>query len=442
MAMKSSALPGPGFTDRAVGRNSTAQRFKVLLSAYACEPFKGSEPADGWNWALQMSRFHDVWVLTRQNNRASIERAPLTPEQQRIRWVYYDLPRWARFWKRGSRGIQLYYLLWQLSIWRLVARLHRQIQFDLVHHVTFGKYWIPSYLPLLPVHSIVGPVGGGESTPPALAHTFSPQGRRFEWKRDLARRLAEADPITRATYRRADLVLTTTDQTRARVERMGARRVLVEPQFGMDDQQMEFFGGFPIRTEPPFRLISIGRLLHWKGFHLGLQAFARFCRNHPESEYWIVNDGPEAKTLKRLAAELGISRRVTFWGHLPTIEDVYQKLAQADVLVHPALHEAFGNVCLEGLAAGRPVICLDTGGPALQVTEACGYKAPVSSLDACLNFMAEAMRQLCRNPSLRLQMGMAARRRVRSDFHWTQKAERMNEFYQSVCAPDVEASAW
>lgn len=424
--------------ERAVASSPT-RRLKVLLSAYACEPFKGSEPADGWNWALQMSRFHDVWVLTRANNQPTIERAELTPEQQRIRWLYHDLPPALRFWKRGSRGIQLYYWLWQLSIWRRVARLHRQIGFDLIHHVTFGKYWIPSYLPMLPVPTIVGPVGGGESTPPALAHTFGARGRWFEWKRDLARRVAETDPLTRATYRRAGLALATTAQTRQRVERLGARRVEVEPQFGMDDAQLAFFGGFPIRTEPPFRLISIGRLLHWKGFHLGLQAFARFCRDEPRSEYWIVNDGPEGPALKRLAAQLGIGDRVTFWGHLPTIDEVFDKLAQADVLVHPALHEAFGNVCLEALAAGRPVICLDTGGPALQVTEACGFKAPVHSLDACLEFMADAMRQLCRNPQRRLQMGRAARERVREDFHWARKAERMNEFYQMLAAGSLQS---
>lgn len=409
-------------------------RLKVLMSAYACEPFKGSEPADGWNWALQMSRFHDVWVLTRANNRQTIERAELTPEQQRIRWIYYDPPGWMRFWKKGSQGIQVYYYLWQLAAWRVGARLHREVGFDLMHHVTFGKYWVPSYLTFLPVKSILGPLGGGESTPPALAGTFSPQGQSFERKRDFARKLADLDPITRATMRRAKIVLATTAQTQKRIERLGASRVQVEPQFGMDDEQLAFFGSFPIRKEKPFRLISIGRLLHWKGFHLGLQAFARFQKVCPDSEYWIVNSGPEAEALKQLAETLGISRRVTFWGHLPKITDVHEKLAEADVLVHPALHEAFGNVCLEALAAGRPLICLDAGGPALQVAETCGFKAPVDSLEGALQSMADAMAKLYHNPELRIQMGAAARQRARSHFYWPQKAEIMNALYHEICS--------
>jgi len=418
------------------------RRLKVLISAYACEPGKGSEPGVGWYWALHMAHFHEVWVLTRENNRQSIEQARLTPDPQlHLHWVYFDLPAWARSWKRGQRGVQLYYYLWQLAAWRRGARLHREVGFDLLHHVTFGKYWVPSYLTFLPVKSVLGPLGGGESIPPAFAPTLSRAGARFEFARNAARNLAQLDPMTRASIRRATVILATTEETQRRIERFGASRVLVETQLGMDDEQLEFFGKLPLRTERPFRLISIGRLLHWKGFHLGLQAFARFHRACPDSEYWIVSDGPEAAALKQLAKDLGVADHVKFWGRLPNITDVYEKLAQADVLVHPALHEAFGNVCLEALGAGRPVICLDAGGPALQVTDECGFKAPVTSLEAALQSMTEAMTKLYHAPDLRLRMGAAARWRVRSHFHWAQKAEKMNALYHELCDPRIPGNA-
>jgi glycosyltransferase involved in cell wall biosynthesis len=412
-----------------------SRRLKILMSAYACEPSKGSEPGVGWYWALQMARFHDVWVLTRANNRETIETVALLPEQQQhLHWVYFDLPRWARFWKSGSRGVQLYYYLWQLAAWRRGARLHAEVGFDLMHHVTFGKYWVPSYLTFLSCKSILGPLGGGESTPPALKASVGARGRRFEWARNLARGWAHLGPVARAAMRRADVVLATTEETGACVQALGARRVIVEAQLGMDDEQLEFFGKFPLRTARPFRLISIGRLLHWKGFHLGLMAFARIHQECPESEYWIVSSGPEAGAWQQLAQDLGLAGRVKFWGRLPKISQVYERLAEADVLVHPALHEAFGNVCLEALAAGRPVICLETGGPALQVTTECGFKAPVTSLEAALQAMAAAMKRLYHDPALRLRMGEAARQRARSPgLYWPQKAEKMDALYCEVC---------
>ncbi len=57
------------------GALALSARLKVLMSAYACEPGKGSEPEVGWQWAMRMARFHDVTVLTRANNRAAIEPA-------------------------------------------------------------------------------------------------------------------------------------------------------------------------------------------------------------------------------------------------------------------------------------------------------------------------------------------------------------------------------
>lgn len=409
-------------------------RLKILISAYACEPNKGSEPGNGWQWALQMSQFHDVWVLTRANNRENIESVNLTPEQnEHLHWIYFDLPGWACFWKKGDRGVQLYYYLWQLFALFRIAPIHSRVGFDVMHHATIGKYWVPSYLTFLSYKSILGPLGGGESTPPALTGVISKQGRRFEFGRNLARRIAHMGLPMRATIHRAAVVLATTKESESRIRQLGAARTMVEPQWAVDDEQLAYFAKFPIRTERPFRFASIGRLLHWKGFHLGLMAFARICKECPESEYWVVSSGPEAAAWKQLAHDLGIADRVTFWGRLPEVTDVYEKMGQMDVLVHPALHEAFGNVCLEALAAGRPVICLDTGGPALQVTPECGFKAPVSSLEASLAGIAEAMTLLYRDTPLRVRMGAAARERARSHFHWTQKAERMSALYYEVC---------
>src|SRR5205814_8825033 len=94
-----------------------ADRLKVLISAYACEPGKGSEPEVGWQWALQMARFHDVTVLTRSNNRASIEAGlgGLPHGQPLPRVVYHDRPEVMLSLKRRLKSAQLYYLIWQQS---------------------------------------------------------------------------------------------------------------------------------------------------------------------------------------------------------------------------------------------------------------------------------------------------------------------------------------
>ena len=80
---------------------------RVLLSGYACSPGFGSEQGVGWNRALQLARFHEVWVITRQKNRAPIEAATARAPMPNVHFLYHYLPRWARFWKKKRRGITL-----------------------------------------------------------------------------------------------------------------------------------------------------------------------------------------------------------------------------------------------------------------------------------------------------------------------------------------------
>jgi len=411
---------------------------KILVSAYACEPGKGSEPAVGWNWVQQISRFHEVWVITRANNFGPIEAELARHPLPGVHWLYFDLPRRVSFWKKGQRGVHLYYYLWQMGVYRLARKLHAQIRFDLIHHVTFAQYEIPSFLGLIGAPFIWGPVGGGESAPLAFWVDLSRRGKVFELRRNLGRSFAAIDPVTRVTAHRCQCALATTEETARRLRKLGARRVIVHPEFGMTKEEMQYFCGFPVRSSGTFRLISMGRLIHWKGFHLALRAFARFHASYPESVYLIPGEGPDCARLKALAHKLGVQQSVVFWGKLPTLDEVYSKLAQSDVLVHPALHEAFGNACLEALSAGRPVICLDLGGPSLQVTEATGIKVPAVSPRQAVSDLAGAMMLLAQNPVLRMGMGQMARQRVAEHFSWEKKGRYLASLYDQMVGDKVD----
>jgi glycosyltransferase involved in cell wall biosynthesis len=403
------------------------------MSAYACEPDKGSESAVGWNWVLQISRFHEVWVITRANNQERIEKAAATKPLPNVHWVYFDLPRWARFWKRGERGVRLYYYLWQIGAYFVARKLHRSVAFNLLHHVTFGQYWTPPFPALLPIPFIWGPVGGGESAPRAFKTDFSSIGRRFESLREFRRTLASIDPLLRLIASRSRFAIATTEETAGQLRRLGAKSVIVHPQFGMTEDEACYFAALPSPRTNPFRVISMGRNLHWKGFHLSLRAFAKFRTSYPDAEYWITGQGPESHNLQTLALDLGIQDKVVFWGRLATLKEAYAKLAESHLLVHPALHEAFGNVCLEAMAAGRPVVCLDLGGPGLQVTEHTGIKVRASSPAQVVSELADAFYKLATDDGLRSRLGLGAKKRAEQDFNWNNKGLFMAKLYQSLC---------
>src|SRR2546422_9912961 len=97
-----------------------ADSLKVLISAYACEPDKGSEPEVGWQWALQMSRFHDVTVLTRENNRANIERELPRLTGPKPVFIYFDLAPVLLRMKKNLRMHRGYYVLWQRAANKII----------------------------------------------------------------------------------------------------------------------------------------------------------------------------------------------------------------------------------------------------------------------------------------------------------------------------------
>ncbi|BAZ22568.1 group 1 glycosyl transferase [Kalymmatonema gypsitolerans NIES-4073] len=403
---------------------------KILMSAYSCEPGKGSEPGVGWNFVRAVAKYHEVWVLTRPDEGREVIEAELARNPiPNLHFIYFTLPIWGGGWKWKFGAMQLHYYLWQIQAYFVARRLHRQIGFDLAHHVTFVKYSRPSFLCLLPIPFIWGPVGGGEFAPRAFWQDFSLSNKIHETVRMLACWVFESDPFARLTAQRSVLAKATTEDTAARVRKMGARNVQVYSESGLPREEIARLAQCSVSSGSPVRFASVGRLLHWKGFHLGLRAFAQ--AKLPDAEYWVFGDGPEKKRLQCLADKLGIAQQVKFWNKLPR-EETLRKLGECTALVHPSLHDSGGWVCLEAMAAGRPVLCLDLGGPAVQVTEQTGFKVPAHTPEQAVRDLSKGMVSLAKDSDLRVRMGEAGRRRVSEMFDWEVKASHLAQLYEEI----------
>ncbi len=404
---------------------------KVLLSAYACEPGLGSEPGVGWSMATAIAKYQEVWVLTRIAHRPGIEAEIARNPIPNLKFIYFDPFNWTNDWRSKQTGVQFHYYLWQIQAYFEVVKLKQKINFDLVHHVTYVKYWGPSFLSLLPVPFLWGPVGGGEDAPKSFWQDFSPRGKVYEVLRDLAHWVGEKDPFVQLTARRCALALATTKDTAEKLYLLGVSKVNISSESGLTIEEIESLGNFPLPSLTPIRFISMGRLLHWKGFHLGLRAFAKAKLEN--AEYWILGDGPEEQRLDELAQELEIAHQVKFWGRLPRQESL-SKLKDCHVLVHPSLHDSGGWVCLEGMAAGRPILCLDLGGPATQVTEETGFKITAGNPEKAVEDLAKAMIRLANEPELLINLGKGGQKRVKEVYDWQEKGKFLDQLYQEIVA--------
>jgi glycosyltransferase involved in cell wall biosynthesis len=377
-----------------------------------------------------MSQDHEVWVVTNDEHRPYIIR---NDQHQRAQWIFVDAPRFLTFWRNGERGRRVHYYLWQVWAYLRVKAMMPRTSFDLIHHVTYVSYWTPSFLALLPLPFLWGPVGGAESTPPAFRRELRLSARTKERLRDFARMAAETlDSFLRMTARRSVVGLATTAEAEQKMRQLGASDVRICSEAALPDEQLERLLALPVRQTPrPFRFISLGRLIGWKAYHLSIRAFARTLEQHPDCEYWLLGTGSEKEHLERLAADLGIGSRICFLGVIPHVE-VPQRISECDVLLHPSLHDSGGWTCLEGMAAGRPVICLDLGGPATQVTLETGIKVIPTTPQETVKRFAQSMNRLIQDQELRQRMAAAGRLHVQSTYTWKAKRAYFNQLYDEI----------
>jgi glycosyltransferase involved in cell wall biosynthesis len=393
---------------------------KVLISAYACEPGRSSEPGVGWNVIRELSARHQLWVLTRANNEPAI-RAAGEPWTDQVNWLFLDLPPAISRLKKGASGLRPYYFLWQRLAFSRARELLKTQPIDLIHHLTFGHFLPPSQLSKLSLPFVCGPLGGGEFIPAALFADSSTRSKWLEWSRESLHHLATLTPGIRSGYRHAAACLAATPQTAEKVRALGAKTILIQHQSGISTSELTHLATLAAAAPHPtgpLKLVAASRLVHWKGIDLAIDAVALARSQGLDVQLEILQNGSEKQRLAAQVHRLGLENHITFRGHLPTLDDVYRTIASADALIHPAFHEAFGQACLESLALGVPVICLDWAGPAAVIDDSCGHKVPTGPRPAIVAGLATAMHATQANRPRRAEIAEIAQRRAAEHFHW------------------------
>lgn len=405
----------------------------VLASAYAVNPYHGSEDGMGWNFIMQIARFNKVIAVTRENTRGDIERYMRehpSPYYSNIKFAYYDLPYWMRFWKKGGRGAMLYYYMWQFFMPRFVKK--NKLEFDIVHNLNFHNDWTPSLLWRLHKPFVWGPIGHHPRIPKDyvlhvygwrayLAEEIKWMVKKYFWK---------IDPLLRQTVSHADAVLTMNS---------GVERVLHLPKekvLRMTSVSTEAPTELKeVRKGQSFTILSAGRFVPLKGFDITIRSFARFYHQLPVHErpfarLVLVGDGPYKAYLEQLAREMEVQDQVKFiaWLHRSDYKKLY---SESDVFLFPS-HEGAGMVVAEALSYGLPVVCFRNEGPGEFVNKDCGISVPYSRYDSSVTKFAEALRLLHDNPRLYVRLSEGARKRFTDRFHWDVKGEDLRDLYETL----------
>jgi glycosyltransferase involved in cell wall biosynthesis len=331
---------------------------KILLSAYACEPGKGSEPEVGLQVLVAAASRHEVCVLTRENNISALERwLEDQPFRSRVRLEGLDLPGVkARVKKRGLPGLHWYYDAWQRSARRRALDLDAEVDFDLMHHATFATYWARPGVANLGKPFVWGPIGGGVGLPWRLIPELGLKGIAEDGIRYGARAILGHSPWVAAAARTADVILVQNQEAAAALP-LSSAELSILPNATSIQVGFSALEGIQSRDRD---VLFVGRLVAWKGASLAVRALGQMKN---DALLRVYGDGPDAGRVRRLARRMGLENRVQFMGR-SSREDLLAAVAAAGCVVHPALHDDSPLGVAETLSLGTPLVCLDHGGPA------------------------------------------------------------------------------
>ena len=402
----------------------------ILASAYAVNPYKGSEDGMGWHFICQIARFNKVIAVTRENNRTHIEKYMLEHPNEFYKnmfLLYFDLPYWMRFWKKGSQGAMIYFYLWQRLLPAFIKK--QQITYDIVHNVNFHNDWTPSFLWKLNKPFIWGPIGHHTAIPHQYLKRF---GLSYYLKDRLTWLLKHFfwnySGSLRKTIMHADHILCMNSSVQQKLN-LKPNTFSIVPSVATEDF------AYCTDKKKSFTLITAGRLVPLKGFDLSILSFAQFLKtlNKEKREHCkliIVGSGPEKKLLNKLAEENGLKNHAVFidWLDRSALLELYR---ESTVFLFPS-HEGAGMVVAEALSFALPVICLDNEGPGEFITSDCGITIPTGDYEHTVERLGNAIGTLYHNEKKRKEMSLKARERFETHFSWNKRGDALNEIYKTL----------
>jgi len=413
---------------------------RVLASAYAFNPEGGphlhpGEDIVGWRLVEQLSRFYYVWVITHSCNKPAVESYKKKGALPGVIIEYVRLPfNLRRIFYKLEIGQRVYYYIWQILAWRKARILHKRVGFDAAQHITFNNDWIPSFIGAwLPVPFIWGPVGGGQRTPPAFYSGYKKRGRAADKVRLFGQWIGRNVLVSRRLcVRNARAILVCNNETRDKMPPHVSPKVHFFPVNGIAEEDVSGPNG---RNSGEFRVLSVGRMIHWKNFSSGIEAFGMFHERHKGSRLTMIGYGPQREKLEALAEELGLEDSIKFVDWMAR-QDLFDVMRASDVFLHPALREGGGAVVVEAMACGLPVVGLDNAGPGMHIRGGWGIKIKPQSPSQIISEMTEALEKLHNDRALRLRMGEAALQRARSFYVWDRQGERLHGIIEGILAED------
>lgn len=405
---------------------------KILATVYAINPYKGSEDGTGWNLVYQIARNNSVTAITRKNNQEHIEKYIANnpdPVYKNMSFLYYDLPKWARWWKKGGRGALLYFYLWRMFIPFFIKS--QKVKYDVVHALNFHNDWTPSFLWTLRKPFVWGPIGHHPVIPNGFVEPLYGKKAKFKNQLNWFAKICfwNIDPFLKMTKWSANHVIAINSSV-AETLNLKAEKVTVLPAVATETPS-----DFWSEDSDEFSILTIGRFEPIKGMDVAIRAFADFYHSKTAEQkekikYRIIGKGPFKQDISNLInnLDLGDSVKIIEWMPRSELHEIY---TNSKVFLFSS-HEGAGMVVPEALSYGIPVVCFDNCGPGELVTDKCALKVQYKTYEESCSSFSKALERMYQDPEFLLKLSIEAKLHYGEQLIWNKKGTVLKEIYNNL----------
>jgi glycosyltransferase involved in cell wall biosynthesis len=410
-------------------------RKRICISAYACSPYQGSEAGVSWGIILELSKYFKLWVYVEKQKFQGDILKYLTenPELKKdITFIFIEKQRARALRKIWPPSYYYFYRKWQRKVFEDASERHKNLNFDIIHHITMGGFREPGFLYNLPVPFVWGPTGGMGYFPWRFLATLGFQGFGYYIGYNILnfidmRLKFRVRAAARATARGdvCSFIASTNDNLVGARKNWGIDGTFI-PEVGPPD--IEHTHPSRRSVNEPLKIVWAGVFQHRKALNIGLRALAAL----PKSMSWelhVLGSGPLEKKWKELAKNLGLTDRCRFYGQVDRAQ-VLEVMETSHVLLLTSLRDITSTVLIEGMSVGLPVICLKHCGFADIVDDTNGVAVSVEKPSKTIKEITTALYYLAENENKRLAMGTNAQK-VREQFAWRNKVDIIKKIYES-----------
>ncbi len=411
----------------------------VLVNAYAVSPTKGSEPGVGWNWAVNLARYCNVYVITegewQQDILDAVGRLP-----QRINLHFYFNPVSDKIrkmcWHQGDWRFYYYYRKWQERTLDIAKKIIAEHPIDIVHQLNMIGFREPGFLWKIADKPFVwGPVGGMELMPTGYLEG-EPTIQRLKvhlknvinnWQRKRESRVLSAIESAKAIFAATKGVYDVLhDYHHADVTLMNETGCYVSPVREPTT----------IRDNNSFDILWVGKFDYRKQLGLAIRIIAKLRQTNRRVNFHIVGKGSDNEEYKyrQLANHLNLTNAITWHGSMPHNE-VLELMTKCDLFLFTSIMEGTPHVVLEAIQNSLPIVCFDACGQAGVVNDKIGIKIPLSNTSQSIKDFTMAIERLINDPTSLAKMRNNCQER-QVELSWDSKARQMVEIYNKVLSDE------